>query len=297
MNGRLCGLAAGAAASPAAPSILFVASSTAAAVGVSYWVNGTAPGCGDTCTGTQSAPFCTISAGRKKAVNPGDLVHVAPGTYREQVTVTGSGTATDPITPLGDAPGVIVLGTRAIAATVTANHAPVAALVAMPIKAYVPRQVILDASGSTDADGNIASYTFDCGNGRKTAAQQSPTTSSSYSIAANYTAAVTVRDSLGPSSKVTTKVTILADVAPTASLSLSDTNIRKGQSITADGSTDPDETPIATYRFDCGNGVVTAPQTSPRTTCSYPATGTFRVRLTVTETGQTGTATKDVRVK
>jgi hypothetical protein len=44
--------------------------------------------------------------------------------------------------------------------------------------------------------------------------------------------------------------------------------------------------------------VVTAPQTSPKTTCSYPTTGTFHVRLTVTDTGgKTGSATKDVKVK
>jgi hypothetical protein len=30
--------------------------------------------------GTQAVPFCTISQGTKKAIAPGDVVHVAPGT-------------------------------------------------------------------------------------------------------------------------------------------------------------------------------------------------------------------------
>ena len=97
MKKRLRGLAAGTGMIMIAPLLLVVTSGTAAAVGTGYWVNNTVA-CSDTGTGAQTAPFCTIAAGTKKAIAPGDTVHVAPGTYREQVTVNASGTATDPIT-------------------------------------------------------------------------------------------------------------------------------------------------------------------------------------------------------
>jgi PKD domain len=81
---------------------------------------------------------------------------------------------------------------------------------------------------------------------------------------------------------------------------LSATRIVRGQSVAADGSasTDPDATPVATYRFDCGNGQVTGDQTSPTTTCTYPTTGTFTVRMRVTDTaGMAATTTKKVQVR
>jgi PKD repeat protein len=164
----------------------------------------------------------------------------------------------------------------------------------------VPQKVTLDASSSSDPDGSIASYSFDCGNGQKSGAQADPNATCDYAAAGTFTASVTVRDAGGLTAKATTKVTILADVAPTAALRLSESNISRGQSITADGSdsTDEDKTPIATYKFECGNGVVLGPQPMPKATCSYQTAGTFRVRLTVADTGgQTGSASKDVRVK
>jgi hypothetical protein len=95
-------------------------------------------------------------------------------------------------------------------------------------------------------------------------------------------------------------VKILADAAPNAVLSLSDTSITRGSSVGADGSasTDVDNTPIASYRFDCGNGMRTAEQSSPRTTCTYPTTGKFTIQLWVTDTAQlTRSVTKSVRVR
>jgi parallel beta-helix repeat protein len=127
----------------AAPIFVFVTSTPAVAASISYWVDGAAAGCSDTGAGTQTVPFCTISAGTKKAVNPGDVVHVAPGTYREQVTINGSGTSADPIKVIGDAPGVIVLGTRAIS---TASWSPTATSAwSTPFAPpSAPRQVFID---------------------------------------------------------------------------------------------------------------------------------------------------------
>ena len=116
-----------------------------------------------------------------------------------------------------------------------------------------------------------------------------------------YTAKVTVRDVAGLSGTASTTVKVLPDAPPTPVLSPSAPQIARGQSVVADGSasTDPDATSVATYRFDCGNGHVTGDQTSPRTTCAYPTSGPFTVRMRVTDTGgNVATTTKEkVQVK
>jgi hypothetical protein len=185
--------------------------------------------------------------------------------------------------------------------TVTADAPPVAALKATPTSGYAPQAVVLDASASTDTDSTpIASFTFNCGNGQTGAAQPGPTFSCTYPKSGTFTASVVVRDSAGLSSTRSLTVKILADAAPNAVLSLSDTSITRGSSVGADGSasTDVDNTPIASYRFDCGNGMRTAEQSSPRTTCTYPTTGKFTIQLWVTDTAQlTRSVTKSVRVR
>ncbi|MFG2876043.1 PKD domain-containing protein [Streptomyces sp. NPDC048337] len=58
--------------------------------------------CSDTGSGTQAAPFCTVSAAAK-AVQPGQTVRIKPGrTYDEAVTVDRSGEPGKPITFLAD---------------------------------------------------------------------------------------------------------------------------------------------------------------------------------------------------
>jgi hypothetical protein len=51
--------------------------------------------------GSESAPFCTISAAAA-VVSPGQTVHVEPGSYNEAVTFTQSGTSSAPITFVAD---------------------------------------------------------------------------------------------------------------------------------------------------------------------------------------------------
>ncbi|WP_035799736.1 DUF1565 domain-containing protein [Kitasatospora mediocidica] len=83
-----------------------------------YVNNAAGANCSDAGTGAQGAPFCTVSAAAK-VVLPGQTVHVAPGQYNEQVTLTRSGTAAAPITfegaavsggKPGDGPGGPMVG-------------------------------------------------------------------------------------------------------------------------------------------------------------------------------------------
>jgi PKD repeat protein len=180
------------------------------------------------------------------------------------------------------------------------NGLPTARLTATPSQAYRPQQVVLDASASSDADGRpLVSYTFDCGNGQTTGPLTTATTTCTYQNAGTYTTAVTVRDTDGLTSRATARVKILADVAPTADLTLSKASVSRGQPITADasGSTSVDKSPIATYQFNCGIGAAKPPQTTATTTCTYSAAGMYTVQVTVTDTvGLSDTATKKVKV-
>ena len=68
--------------------------------------------------------------------------------------------------------------------------------------------------------------------------------------------------------------------------------------VSASGSTDPDKTPIASYRIDCGNGVVFGPGPVSSATCQYARSGTYTIRVTVTDTiGKTGSGSDVVTVK
>jgi PKD repeat protein len=231
--------------------------------------------CGNgTVVGPQSAGAATCQYGN-------------PGTYRVTVTVTDGQGRTDTAT---SAP-----------VTATPESPPHAALSVTPSKDWTPTTVTVDASRSSDTDATpIATYRFDCGNGIVVPAQASPTAACRYTAAGSYTVTATVTDTAGLSGTATANVNVQADLVPSAKLSLSDKNIRTGDAVVLDASrsTDPDNTPISTYTFDCGNGRVLGPQTSPTATCSYPRSGQFTVAVTVTDTaGQSDTTSVGVHVK
>ena len=127
-----------------------ISTPAAYAAGGTYWVDNASSACLDTGTGTQTAPFCTITAAAKKAIAPGDSIQVAPGTYREQVTIGASGTTTDPITLQGTGSGVVILGTQNLSsATWTATATTAWSTPYAPPSA--PKQVFVDGQRLTQA--------------------------------------------------------------------------------------------------------------------------------------------------
>jgi parallel beta-helix repeat protein len=88
------------------PALLLISAATATAAGKTLYVDRGSSACSDSGTGTQTTPFCTIKVAASKSA-PGDTVQVAAGTYLENVSITKSGTSSDPIlfTP---APGASV---------------------------------------------------------------------------------------------------------------------------------------------------------------------------------------------
>ena len=209
-----------------------------------------------------------------------------PGTYTATVTVR-------------DTSGVVDTATASV--NVTPDAPPVARLTLQPSSDYVPMTVTANASQSTDTDGSpIASYSFDCGNGTITGPQAGSTATCSYPVAGTYTVTVLVTDTTGHVGTASAVATARADVPPTARLSVPNGQFKAPVNVVLDASqsTDPDKTPIASYRFVCGNGQVFGPQTANKATCRYTATGNYNVSVTVTDTlGQSATATDVVRVK
>jgi PKD repeat protein len=155
--------------------------------------------------------------------------------------------------------------------------------------------VLADGSGSTDTDATpIATYRFEFGDGTAPVDVAAPasTVRHTYAKAAKYKVKLIAIDTAGKKSSsisVTIKVTAPPpDKPPVAKLKLTRlTNTGLVVSADGSGSTDADATPVASYRFDFGDGtppvVTTAPTASA--THTYTAGGKYTVQLIATDTG------------
>jgi PKD repeat protein len=206
----------------------------------------------------------------------------------------------------GNALALIVTGTghrTAVAYDGGATKAPLlhveyldsgapSARLAVSSLASPPYTEMADGSASTAPNGKtIVSYRFDFGDGTAAVTTTSPTASSqhTYAAAGTYTASLIVTDSGGRiSAPATASVTFVPEAPPTARLSLSQL-ASPALTVRADGSasTDPDPTPIATYRFDFGDGSAPVTTNAPTSTAqhAYVTAGTYTVTLIATDTG------------
>ncbi|MGB0652354.1 MAG: PKD domain-containing protein [Thermoplasmatota archaeon] len=132
-----------------------------------------------------------------------------------------------------------------------------------------------DASGSSDPDGSISSYSWDFGDGA-TGSGVSP--SHTYGGSGTYSVSLTVTDNDGASSSTSHSVTVTAaNQGPTASFTESCTDL--GCSFDGSGSSDPDGS-ISSYSWTFGDGA-SGSDASPSHT--YGSAGTYTVTLTVTD--------------
>jgi parallel beta-helix repeat protein len=178
---------------------------------------------------------------------------------------------------------------------------PSAVLSVTPSAGAVDLSVSADASGSTDGDATpIATYAFDFGDGTALGPQTGATATHTYAQPGTYVVEVTVEDTAGLTSLATRAVRVSSaggDDPPAAALSLQPSSGEVPLAVTADasGSTDTDETPIASYTFDFGDGTVVGPQTVATASHNYSSAGEYTVTVTVTDTaGLDGTATATV---
>lgn len=85
------------------------------------------------------------------------------------------------------------------------NAAPTARFTAAPVSGSAPLAVQLDASGSSDSDGSIATYTWSFGDNTPTAS--GATTSHTFQAPGTYTVSLTVTDNHGATGSMTSQIT------------------------------------------------------------------------------------------
>jgi PKD repeat protein len=149
--------------------------------------------------------------------------------------------------------------------------------------------VSVDGSGSSDADGTIASYAWNFGDG---AVATGKTATHTYAAGGTYTITLTVTDNDGLTDSDAKSVTVRPAIPPVAAISATTTFL--DVSVSGAGSSDADGT-IVSYAWNFGDGATASGVTATHT---YAAQGIFTITLTVTDNdGLTGIATKDVSVR
>ena len=92
---------------------------------------------------------------------------------------------------------------------------PPAASAGGAVTAVAGNAVTFSAAGSSDPDNNIASYTWNFGDGSAPVTAFTPTASHAYASSGTYTATLTVTDGFGATSTATTTANIIAGTAVT----------------------------------------------------------------------------------
>ena len=141
---------------------------------------------------------------------------------------------------------------------------------------------------SADADGSVASYAWDFGDG---ATASGRTAEHAYAADGSYTVTLVVTDDRGASSTATRVVQVArpANAAPTASFTASTQGL--GVVVDASASADADGS-VASYAWDFGDGATASGRTAEH---AYAADGSYTVTLVATDDdGATATATREV---
>jgi PKD repeat protein len=248
-----------------------------------------------TSTDSDSSPIATY------AFDFGDGTNTGPQTAATANHTYGSSGAFTVVVTVTDTAGLTATASVRVSVAVP-DAPPVASLTVAPTSGTAPLTVTADASASTDTDGTpIATYKFNFGDGVVVGPQAAATAAHQYNTAGNYTVTVTVTDTAGKFSTATASVTVGgANQPPVAALTVTPASGSAPLPVTADasGSSDPDGLPIASYRFDFGDGVVVGPQAGAAATHTYSAAGSYTVTVTVTDAaGLSGTASKTVTVQ
>ena len=155
------------------------------------------------------------------------------------------------------------------------NQAPVANT-GGPYTGTTGSSVSFNGSGSSDADGTIASYSWNFGDG---GTGSGATPAHTYSVAGTYTVSLTVTDNAGVQTSASTTATI-ANRPPVANAGGPYTGTT-GAAVQFSGTTssDPDGT-IASYSWNFGDSNSGSGATPTHT---YATAGTYTVTLTVTD--------------
>jgi PKD repeat protein len=203
--------------------------------------------------------------------------YAAAGTYPVTLTVTDDEGLTG-----------VSSTTVTVAAKPPVNQAPTSAFTSR----VTDLSVAVDGTASADADGRVASYAWEFGDG---ATATGSTATHAYAAAGAYQVRLTVTDDAGATASsvqsVTATAPVVVDGPPTASY----TSVVSGSTVSVDASASADaEGPIASYAWQFGDGSTATGRTASR---AYAAPGTYTVTLTVADSaGATATSTGTVTI-
>lgn len=151
-----------------------------------------------------------------------------------------------------------------------------------------------DGRGSTDENAPTLTYAWSFGNGRT---GTGPVPTLTYATAGTFDITLTVSDEYGATDTTTRSVTITEPTANVAPRPVINPPSCSGLAcnISGVGSADPDIGDTFTYLWSYGDD--TATSTSAASAHTFPAAGTYTVRLTVTDGwGKSASTTRDVTV-
>ncbi|MDX1744681.1 MAG: PKD domain-containing protein, partial [Halobacteriales archaeon] len=205
------------------------------------------------------------------------------------------------LTPAGVAAD---LGTAAVDGTTAAlqtNEPPTATFTHSPTNPEPGQAVRLNASASSDPDGEIVTYRWDIDGDGQSDIEGGPNQRLSFPRAGTYTVGLTVEDDAGATDTTTREIVVSGDQPPVANLEISKTEVVVGETTTlaGTGSSDPDGQ-IVSMEFDTdGDGTFDRTFDAPTDLrFEYAEPGTYQVTLRVTDNdGFTDTATGQVVVE
>ena len=203
----------------------------------------------------------------------------AAGKYQVTLTVT-------------DSAGVPSVASAML--TVSAISIPTSVIVtSSPASPIAGQAASFTASATPATNHRIVSYQFVWGDGGSNT-QASSVIQHTYSQAGSYAFTLTVRDDLGQSTTINQVVTVSSGLTAAFTTSIS------GTTVTFDGSTSSSQvaSTITDYAWDfTSDGTYDTNGSSPTTSNDYGASGTYSVKLKITDNrGVTATLSKNVVV-
>lgn len=192
--------------------------------------------------------------------------YAAPATYTARLTVHDDSDVAN--SSAGDTVTVIV------------NDPPVAE--AGPDRSVATAEpIVFDAGASTDSDGSLIAYEWDFGDGERGGGA---TVTHAYAKSGTYTVALTVTDdSTTATNGDDDTLSVRVNQPPVAAAGPDQLVTASLVQFDGGGSSDSDDS-VAGYHWDFGDGTTGA---GPRPSHVYARTGTFEVRLTVTDASGT----------
>ncbi|MCX6551689.1 MAG: PKD domain-containing protein [Acidobacteria bacterium] len=173
------------------------------------------------------------------------------------------------------------------------NGTPVAAFVYAPSAPITQSDVTFDATSSTDADGQIVTYSWNFGDG---STGTGSVVRHQFSSGGAYTVVLTVTDDRGLSASKSLSVAVTESAAPTADFVMSPTNPVINQEVffNANASKASTGRRITRYDWDFGSGT---PQSGVTVSKAYDVAATYTITLVVTDdAGMRGTTSKTLTV-